>query len=533
MKKPSVFSREALAPFTGLSSALSGLEHVHSYTMDLGFALGLLALCRGKTLLFSIDANGYRPVRLSKSEWKNISRSHRFSMQPKFCKTGVFHSKAWMLRNGLLLGSANLSVREARDNLNFWCWMPGEGWQATSRFITKNESGTIIIDLSHLDRKIIKLTLLAALSHALKGKRITSLLVVSSERPSRKLLFKLSPYMSDTGRSCFFLRSGNAAIDAIPGRSKWEVHNFTPSDKSIGLHGKAVYAEWHKGTRYGAVLYVGSANFTMQGYSGRNMESGILITGVGRSVIQMQRAVESLLGRIGVPCRSGTAWATERFDGRWERIKPCGEDVGEPESRYLSKDDIDFAVFITKLEANHNQLTFPAKYGAKKLVQAELSGYGGYPQIWMIHQARRIFSHVFWSPALLLKITLQHGRTISINVPPLDGLMCKENHNSELLELLFDEPEPLEGKHEQGSPDGIPDSAASIYAGQRVLFPWRAILSSKQGGHHLLSKRKLDRAIHSIKASLSLSFGNTEDARLLQRKLEVLASTLTKLRHSI
>lgn len=379
----------------------------------------------------------------------------------------------------------------------------------------------------------MKPTLIDAWSHVLKGKLISSLLVVSPENPSRKLLSKLSPYMAATGRSCFFLRSGNAAIDRIPNRSKWEVHSFIPSDKSIGLHGKAIYAEWSKGSRQGSMLYLGSANFTMQGHSGRNNESGILITGEGRSITQMQAAVESLLGQTGSRCRSSTAWATERFDGRWDRVNPCGEEITETESQYLSKDDNDYAVFITRLRAHHNQLAFPAKYGAKKVVQAELSGYGGYPQIWMIRQGSRSFSHVFWSPALLLKITLQHGRIISINVPPLDGLMCKEEHNSELLELLFDEPEPLEGSRDQASQDGYTDSAASIYAGQRVLFPWRAILGSKHGGRHLLDKIKLDRAIHSIKASLALSFDNTDDARLHQRKLEILLSTLTELRRSL
>ena len=162
----------ALKPFPGLSAAMRGLERIHSYTMDLGFALGLLDLTKGRSLVFCVDATGYRPVRLSKTEWKMIAHSKRFNMQPKFCHKGkgVFHSKAWMFSKGLLLGSANLSIREARDNLNFWCWMPGADSKPHARYISKNDGGTVIIDLDRVNRRDQAKTAWEALKREIIGK---------------------------------------------------------------------------------------------------------------------------------------------------------------------------------------------------------------------------------------------------------------------------------------------------------------------------------------------------------------------------
>ena len=116
---PSTLQPDALKPFAGLSKALRGLTRVHSYTIDLGFALGLLDQCKGAHLEFCVDGRGYRPAQLPKAEWKAIANSSHFCLNPKYHKGGIFHSKAWFCKKGLLLGSTNLSIREARENLNF------------------------------------------------------------------------------------------------------------------------------------------------------------------------------------------------------------------------------------------------------------------------------------------------------------------------------------------------------------------------------------------------------------------------------
>lgn len=111
--------------------------------------------------------------------------------------------------------------------------------------------------------------------------------------------------------------------------------------------------------------------------------------------------------------------------------------------------------------------------------------------------------------------------------------MSKEGQHTELLELLFEEPEPIEGQDSKNRGTQSINTDVSIFANQRVLFPWRAILRSGQGERLLKSKRVLDRAIHSIQLLLQNSLGTGEEAKTLQRKLEILRSTLQGLRNSL
>ena len=120
-----------------------------------------------------------------------------------------------------------------------------------------------------------------------------------------------------------------------------------------------------------------------------------------------------------------------------------------------------------------------------------------------------------------------------ISVPPLEGLMSKEGQHTELLELLFEEREPIEGQDSKKRGIQSLNTDVSIFAGQRVLFPWRAILRSGEGERLLKSKRVLDRAVHSIQLSLQNSLGTGEEAKTLQRKLEILKFTLQHLRESL
>jgi len=402
--KPSTVQPGALKPFAGLSKALRGLTKVHSYTMDLGFALGLLDQCGGEHLEFCVDGSGYRPARLPKAEWNDIANSSRFCLKPKYHKRGIFHSKAWLCKKGLLLGSANLSIREARENLNFWCWVPGGKWDVFFRYLDGGESRTIILNLND-DSCIITNTPLDALRRALKGKHMSNMVIVSPERPSRGILRKMAPFLAEQGNCCTFLRTESHAIKTLPRKSCWKVRNYIPLDKSIGLHGKAMYGEWLQDEGQGAVLYLGSANFTKQGYFGGNIESGMLIKAEGTAQVKkLQDALLSLLGRAGTRSHAQKAWATERFDGRWHWVKPPDKDVEEKENQYQNQDDIDRCLFNSRLKAKLNQLFFPSKYGTKEIIQAELSGYGDFPQIWK-KPAKRRFASVFWSPALKLVTT--------------------------------------------------------------------------------------------------------------------------------
>jgi hypothetical protein len=262
--KPSTVQPEALKTFAGLSKALRGLTKVHSYTMDLGFALGLLDQCKGAHLEFCVDGSRYRPAQLPKAEWKAIVNSSHFYLNPKYRKNGIFHSKAWFCKKGLLLGSANLSILEARYNLNFWFWMPGDKWGEGFRYLDKGKSCTMILSLNDHSRVIVD-TPLDALRYVLKGKYISNMVIVSPERPSQWIFSKIGTFLSEQGNCCFFLRHKEQAIKRLLRKSRWKVSNYIPLDKSIGLHGKAMYGEWDQDERQGAVLYLGSSNFTKKG----------------------------------------------------------------------------------------------------------------------------------------------------------------------------------------------------------------------------------------------------------------------------
>ena len=410
--------------------------------------------------------------------------------------------------------------------------MPRGKWDEFSRYLDRGKACTIILNLND-DSRIIANTPLDALRRVLKGKYMSNMVIVSPERPSRGILRKMASLLTEQGNCCTFLRTESHAIKTLPGKGCWKVRNYIPVDKSIGLHGKAMYGEWDQDERQGAVLYLGSANFTKQGYFGGNIESGILIKAEDTAQVKrLQDALLSLLGRSGTRSHAQKAWACERFDGRWRWVKPPDKDVEEKGNQYQNQDDIDRCVFNSRLKAKLNQLFFPSKYGTKEIIQAELSGYGGIPQIWK-KPAKRLFASVFWSPALKLKLRLRGGRSVPISVPPLEGLMTKEGQHADLLELLFEEPEPLEGQKSKKRGTQTFNTDVSIFAGQRVLFPWRAMLRSEHGSRLLRNKRELERAIHNIQLLLQNSFGTGEEAKTRKRKLEILEFTLQGLRNSL
>jgi len=51
--------------------------------------------------------------------------------------------------------------------------------------------------------------------------------------------------------------------------------------------------------------------------------------------------------------------------------------------------------------------------------------------------AKHIFECVIWSPDARLKLVLKGGKTVNIDLPPLDGLMERQDKGSEIMDLLF------------------------------------------------------------------------------------------------
>ncbi len=511
----------ALSKFRGLGSALKGLEEVHTFGLDLGFALGLLKGAKSRKISFHVDAAGYRPSELSPEEWHEIA-GRAFHLVPKYKKGDVFHSKAWFIKRGVLLGSANLSIREARQNLNFWCWMPKQIGSGMRKLLNRNTPATYLWDLNESSPKLYGAPL-EALQVAIGRHTVQSLIIATPQPPSKTILKELLPQMNETGTCVFFLNVGAYAVSRIPGGRKWQVHNMIPKDGQAELHGKALYAEWGKGKDSGAVLYVGSANFTRAAYSGDNVESGIVFRAGGEKAVRnLQDALLTLLGRSGKPCSSMESWATERFSGAWEKVEPGAGETERPPFR--TEEDKALAEFVGALRANKNTLYFPSHYGGKKIVRAELHASDRKTNVWR-HRAggrSRKFSGVVWSADL--QIDLCGCSTTPISVPPLEGLMRGVSERAGLLELLLTQYSNRGMGRETSGETGSDSEFISIYGNDpRVLFPWAAIIRGKHSGL-LHNETELRRALEAIEEKLCEQEAEGDSHHV--RKLENIAFTL-------
>jgi len=487
---------QGIRNFKGLKKAVRSVSEIHSYTLDLGFALGLLKQCKSRDLSFHVDGAGYRPAKLSSDEWREIADSYSFHLKPRYKNGGVFHSKAWIFKNSLLLGSANLSIREARENLNFWCWMP----KFISGKFPKNESFTVFWDLNK-QKPIIKDTPLNTIKSALAGIKMMSMVIVSPQPPSKKVLRAIGRYLSEKGDCLFFLRTKSHGLKSLPNRNEWTVRNFIPSDKSNGLHGKAFYGEWDTKGKSGAIMYVGSANFTETAFTGKNIETGILIKAEGnRQVAVLRQALSSLLGKNGTISKNEKAWATERFDGRWEEVWPPDNRQETEGDLFLSKEDIALSKFMDGLWAECNCLHFPVAYGGKDISKAELKLGDYITRHWRKRKhAKHIFEGVIWSPDARLNLVLKGGKTVNIDLPPLEGLMEGQKKGSELIDLLFNHTATA------GLGNGYNNtygdlSNLCIYSDLRVLVPWQTFVDNDKS-HLFYNKKELKvvlKTIHTI-----------------------------------
>jgi len=485
--------------FKGLKKSLRSVSEIHSYTLDLGLAIGLLKQCNARNIAFHVDGAGYRPAKLTSDEWREIAGSCRFHLVPRFKKGGVFHSKAWIFKNSLLVGSSNLSIGEARQNLNFWCWMPAFKTSKVIGRLLKNKSWTVFWDLNNQE-VVVKDAPIKALESALAGIKMSSIIIVSPQPPSKKVLKAINPHLSDKGDCLLFLSNESHGLKELRNRRKWKVRNFIPFDESNGLHGKAFYGEWDKKEKPGAILYVGSANFTETAYKGKNIETGALIKAKGsRQVSVLRSALSSLLGKTGKVLKHEKTWATERFDGRWKQVSAPEKRLATDRFKILREEDIALSRFMDSLKAKGNCLFFPSTYGGKKISSAELRLGDHITRHWR-EPNKRMFAAIIWSPDARLKIVLKGGQNISIWLPPLDGLMEGQGKNLELLGLLLNPPSiaySCKGNNNiQKDLDKI-----SIYSDSRVLVPWRNFAENHK--IHLFSnKKELTSALKSIRAIL-------------------------------
>ena len=512
---------KGISNFKGLQKALRSVSEIHSYSLDLGFALGLLRQCNSRDLSFYVNGAGYRPAKLSSEEWGKIAGSQSFHLKPRYKKGGVFHSKAWIFKNTLLLGSANLSIREVRENLNFWCWMP----RFTSSRSLLNKSFTVFWDLNKQKPIIKKDSLIKAIKGALAGIKITSMVIVSPQPPSKYVLSALRSNLDDKGDCLFFLSTENHGLNSLPNRKDWNVSNFIPYDKSNGLHGKAFYGEWDAKGKPGAVIYIGSANFTKAAYTGKNIETGILIKAEGnRQVTMLRQALSSLLGKNGTISIDEKAWATERFDGIWEKISPPDKKQNSEGEIFLSSEDIALSKFMDGLWAKGNCLHFPATYGGKDIKEVELK-LGSYKRHWHLRkQTKRIFTGVIWSPDVRLLLILKGGKTVSIDLPPLLGLMEGQEKGAELIDLLFNHKANVVGDREEAVVSGSVDPC--IYSDPRVLVPWQTF-AAKNKTHLFYDKNELKAVLKTITSILEEP--QNKDMDHINQKLENFAFCIESL----
>jgi len=495
---------QGIRNFKGLKKAVRSVSEIHSYTLDLGFALGLLKQCKSRDLSFHVDGAGYRPAKLSSDEWREIADSHSFHLKPRYKNGGVFHSKAWIFKNSLLLGSANLSIREARENLNFWCWMP----MFISGKLPKNESFTVFWDLDK-QKVMVKDTPLNTIKSALAGIKMTSMVIVSPQPPSKKVLRAIGPHLSDKGDCLFFLRTESHGLKNLPNRKDWTVRNFILFDESNGLHGKAFYGEWNTKGKSGAIIYVGSANFTETAFTGKNIETGVLIKAEGnKQVAALRRALSSLLGKNGTVSKNEKAWATERFDGRWKLISPPEKRPNTEGDLFLSSEDIALSKFMDGLWAKRNCLHFPSAFGGRDISKAELK-LGDYRIRYWRKPAKHIFECVIWSPDARLKLVLKGGKTVNIDLPPLDGLMERQDKGSEIMDLLFNHTSK-DGLGNGSNGTHKDHSDLCIYSDSRVLVPWQTFAANNKT-YLFDDKKDLKKVLKSIRTILKEPQGKGMD----------------------
>jgi len=464
---------QGIKNFKGLKNALRSISEIHSYTLDLGFALGLLQQFRNTNLSFHIDGSGYRPAKLTSDEWMNICGTCKFHLKPHYKKNGVFHSKAWIFKKSLLLGSSNLSIREARENLNFWCWLPNF---TTVKLLSK-ESFTVLWDLDK-QKAVIKGTPLSAIQSTLAGIKMTSMVIVSPQPPSKKMIRVIGPHLADKGDCLLFLLTESHGMKNLPNRKNWRVHNFIPFDGSNGLHGKAFYGEWEIKGKSGAILYIGSANFTQAAFIGKNIETGVLIKAEGnKQVTMLRKALSSLLGKNSLMSKNEKAWATERFDGWWKKVHPPEKRQNTEDNLFLSPEDIAHSKFMDGLWARGNCLHFPATYGEKDIKKAELK-LGAVTRYWR-KPLKRKFENVIWSPNIKLKLSLEGSKIKEFFLPPLAGLMEGEENGSELLNLLLYQSATAGFGNSHNNANGDLYNL-SFYSDPRVLVPWQTFVANNK-----------------------------------------------------
>ena len=513
----------AVRSFKGLKRALNSICSIHTFTMDLGYALGLMRQCNTSEIEFFVDGSGYRPAKLTQEEWIDIADSCKFCVIPRYRKGGVFHSKAWHFKKCLLLGSSNLSIREARENLNFWCWLPQFKPDRVKGKSMESQSFTLYWDLTQ-SKPEIKGTPLKALKNALTGIQLSSMVIVTPQAPSKKLLTAIDPYLAIKGNCLFFLTSANHGLDTIRRRRKWEVRNFIPNDKSTGLHGKAFYGEWDNKWKSGAVLYIGSANFTEAAYKGKNTETGILIKATGeKQTTSLRHALSSLLGKVLPVSKRENAWATERFDGKWKQIEGQGRELDENKNSFLDKEDIARSKFLDGLRAKSHCLYFPATYGGKAISMAQLDLGNHITRYWK-KPSRRKIAGVVWSPEANLRISLKGRQNVIISLPPLNGLMDGKEKGTELLGLLFN-PATSSGTNEH-SGKVKEYGSLSLYSDPRVMVPWRNFVD-KNKSYLFYDKRELTQAIKTIRSILGEPGRKQDEA--IRRKLKNFAFCLESL----
>jgi len=205
-------------------------------------------------------------------------------------------------------------------------------------------------------------------------------------------------------------------LKSLPNRNEWTVRNFIPSDKSNGLHGKAFYGEWDTKGKSGAIMYVGSANFTENGlyrkeyrnrdtYKSRRKQTGSCAS----------TSIIFIIGKNGTISKNEKAWATERFDGRWEEVWPPDNRQETEGDLFLSKEDIALSKFMDGLWAECNCLHFPVAYGGKDISKAELKLGDYITRHWRKRKhAKHIFEGVIWSPDARLNLVLKGGKTLTL-----------------------------------------------------------------------------------------------------------------------
>lgn len=466
---------------TLLESAYNKARQVFitTYSLDVGAIASLLRhhLKKCHKLEVVHDPAKYRAYRIRDSE---LPDAHIRPFRPKTPKSppALFHPKIWTFNTGrkkniLLLGSANLSIGESKNNKNFYV-IGQSNTEMCGKLEPPAASTVVITSLKNGFEQVAAESLIEIIQDRTSewsAKRVT---IATPKLPDSGLFTKI---LGKTGSFAVAAIFTNNPIDHFPKRHIQDgIRFFYCRQSKDNFHGKLSYIEGtEKNRNIAALLYVGSANFTNAAYCHgpcSNVEAGSIIAADGQAeVIKLRSAVSMLLG------------------SEWRNYKPKPEATDKTQSNTndddLEEDKFKRALYLScdfliskgiiliscrkfkKFSGGLNLCSVSLLYGKQKRLQIKRPVKGFY----------RIALPGNWKPGWIIEFSLSNGKVVSLELPPLDSVLSSASSWDSLLDM----DQTLRRQIERSSGDKRSRADLEQLVGlitSDVRFPWMLLNSS-------------------------------------------------------